>query len=65
MPHFARFEKRKKNETMENLTENTIDKLEQAVMRKQELKTNIDKMHRARLYQPRNQPQFILNWPHY
>ena len=24
MPHFARFEKRKKNETMENLTENTI-----------------------------------------
>ena len=37
---------------MENLTETIIDKLEQTGIPKEELKTNIDKLHRTGPYQP-------------
>ena len=37
---------------MENQTETIIDKLEQSGIPKEELKTNINKLHRTRPYQP-------------
>ena len=49
--------KKEKNENMENLTETIIDKLEQARIPKEELKTNIGKLHRAGLYQPSTNTQ--------
>ena len=44
--------KKEKNENMENQTETIIDKLEQSGIPKEELKTNINKLHRTRPYQP-------------
>ena len=42
----------KKEKNMENLTETIIGKLEQTGIPKEELKTNIDKLHRTGPYQP-------------
>ena len=54
-----RFEKIK-NVSMKNLTENTIDKLEQTVMPKQELITSINKLHRAEPYQLQHYTQPVI-----
>ena len=53
--------KQEKNENMENLAETIIDKLEQTGIPKEELKTNIDKLHRTRPYQPsaNTQPMIV------
>ena len=45
---------------MENLTETIIDKLEQTGIPKEELKTNIDKLHRTGLYQPSTNTQPMI-----
>ena len=60
MPHSVRCEKRKKNENMENLTENIIDKLEQTGIPKEELKINIDKLHRTAPYRPSINTQPVI-----
>ena len=54
-----RFEKIK-NVSIKNLTENTIDKLEQTVMPKQELITSINKLHRAESYQLQHYTQPVI-----
>ena len=54
-----RFEKIK-NVSIKNLTENTIDKLEQTVMPKQELITSINKLHRAESYQLQHYTQTVI-----
>ena len=53
--------KQEKNGNMENLAEAIIDKLEQTGIPKEELKTNIDKLHRTRPYQPsaNTQPMIV------
>ena len=58
--HSVRCEKRKKSENMENLTETIIDKLEQIGIPKEELKINIDKLHRTRPYQPSTNTQPVI-----
>ena len=58
MPHRVRREKRKKN--MENLTEAIIDKLELTRIPNEELKTNIDNMHRTGPYQPSTNTQPVI-----
>ena len=45
---------------MENLTETIIDKLEQTGIPKEELKTNIDKLHRTVPYQPSTNTQPVI-----
>ena len=60
MPHHVRWEKRKKNENMENLSETIIDKLEQTGIPKEELKTNIDKLYRTGPYQPSTNTQTVI-----
>ena len=45
---------------MENLTETIIDKLEQTGIPKEELKTNIDKLHRPGPYQPSTNTQSVI-----
>ena len=50
----------KKKENMENLTETIIDKLEQTGIPKEELKTNIDKLHRTRPYEPSTDTQPVI-----
>ena len=52
--------KKEKNENMENLSETIIDKLEQTGISKEELKTNIDKLHRAGPYQPSTNTQPVI-----
>ena len=52
--------KKEKNEKMENLTETIIDKLEQAGILKEELKTNIDKLHRTGPYQHSTNTQPVM-----
>ena len=59
MPHLFRCEK-KKNENKESLTESTIAKLEQTGIPKEELKTNIDKLHRTGPYQPSTNTQPVI-----
>ena len=51
---------KEKNENMENLTETIIDKLEQTGIPKEELKTNIDKLHRTGPYQPSTKTQPVI-----
>ena len=53
--------KKEKNEKMENLTETIIDKLEQTGILKEELKTNIDQLHRTGPYQhsTNTQPEMV------
>ena len=58
MPHRVRREKRKKN--MENLTEAIIDKLELTRIPNEELKTNMDNMHRTGPYQPSTNTQPVI-----
>ena len=58
--HTWMHEKRKKNENMENLTETTIDKLEQTRIPKEELKTNIDKLHRTKPSQTSTNTEPVL-----
>ena len=60
MPHLFRWEKKKKNENKESLTESTIAKLEQTGIPKEELKTNIDKLHRTGPYQPSTNTQPVI-----
>ena len=55
-----RCEKKKKNENMENMTETIIDKLEQTGIPKEEQKTNIDKLHSTRSYQPSTNTQTMI-----
>ena len=45
---------------MENLTETIINILEQTEIPKEELKTNIDKLHRMRPYQPSSNTQSVI-----
>ena len=45
---------------MENLTETIINILEQTGIPKEELKTNIDKLHRMRPYQPSSNTQSVI-----
>ena len=45
---------------MENLTETIIDKLEQTGIPKEELKTNIDKLHRTGSCQPSTNTQSVI-----
>ena len=52
--------KKEKNENMENLSETIIDKLEQTGISKEELKTNIDKLHRTGPYQPSTNTQPVI-----
>ena len=52
--------KKEKNENTENLTETMIDKLEQTGMPKEELKANIDKLHRTGPYQPSTSTQPVI-----
>ena len=47
---------------MENQTETIIDKLEQSGIPKEELKTNIDKLHRTRPYQPNTTSDRFYNF---
>ena len=54
--------KKEKNENMENQTETIIDKLEQSGIPKEELKTNIDKLHRTRPYQPNTTSDRFYNF---
>ena len=58
MPHRVRREKRKKN--MENLTEAIIDKLELTRIPNEELKINMDNMHRTGPYQPSTNTQPVI-----
>lgn len=44
--------KQEKNENMENLAETINDKLEETGIPKEDLKTNIDKLHGTGSYQP-------------
>ena len=52
--------KKDKNQNMENLTETIIDKLEQTGIPKEELKTNIDKLHRTGPYQHSTNTQTVI-----
>ena len=52
--------KKEKNENMENLTETIIDKLEQTGIPKEELKTNIGKLHGTGPYQPSTNTQPVI-----
>ena len=52
--------KKEKNENMENPTETIIDKLEQTGIPKEELITNIDKLHRTGPYQPSTNTQPVV-----
>ena len=52
--------KKEKNENMENLSETITDKLEQTGISKEELKTNIDKLHRTGPYQPSTNTQPVI-----
>ena len=52
--------KKEKNEKMENLTETIFDKLEQTGILKEELKTNIDKLHRTGPYQHSTNTQPVM-----
>ena len=45
---------------MENLTETIINILEQTGIPKEQLKTNIDKLHRMRPYQPSSNTQSVI-----
>ena len=45
---------------MENLTETIIVKLEQTGIPKEELKTNIEKLHRTESYQPSTNTQPVI-----
>ena len=45
---------------MENLTETIIDKLGQTGIPKEELKTNINKLHRTGPYQPSTNTQTVI-----
>lgn len=44
--------KKERSENMENLAETINDKLEETGIPKEDLKTNIDKLHRTGSYQP-------------
>ena len=52
--------KKEKNAKMENLTETIIDKLEQTGILKEELKTNIDQLHRTGPYQHSTNTQPVM-----
>ena len=52
--------KKEKNENMEDLTGTIIDKLKQTGIPKEELKTNIDKLHRTGPYQPSTNIQPVI-----
>ena len=45
---------------MESLTENIIGKLKQTEIRREDLKTNIDKLHRTGPYQPSTNTKTVI-----
>ena len=45
---------------MESLTQNIIDKLKQTEIRREDLKTNIDKLHRTGPYQPSTNTKTVI-----
>ena len=52
--------KKERNENMENLAETINDKLEETGIPKEDLKTNIDKLHRTGSYQPSSNTQSVI-----